>query len=614
MNGTLIDNFLYKISHRLLKTSAGIILSRISDHLPYFVSLDYVNIKLKNVTKFIQVKQQNASNLNNFKAELSRTNLLTNFDLSIDADPNRNYDILEHTITSAINKHLPTKTIKFNKHKHKKSNWITQGITKSIKYRDMLYRKLKETNPYCQQHETMVINLHTYNNILKRSIRKAKADYYYSRFEKYKNDMRNTWVTIKEINSRESKTNFPESFLINNVLTKDKTIIANGFNTYFANANIGYNLASKMKKNSNTTYDDFLSNPSLSSFTFQPITEETIINIIDKLKSENSQSHDGLSSKHLKVIKHETSKAITLIVNQSLNTGIFLDKLKCAKVIPIYKKGDNTNLDNYRPISILPTVSIFLERVIFDQLYAHFHQNNLLYSSQYGFKKKHSTELAVLELVDRITQELDKGHTPINIFLDLSKAFDTLDHNILPHKLSYYGIKNSALDLFKSYLSNRKQHVDFLNNGSTYARLNVGVPQGSILGPLLFIIYVNDITASSNIFKFIMYADDTTLLTTINSFENNEHPNQYINNELSKISELLIVNKLSLNASQKKFMVFNMPQKKVVIPRLKLADTEIESVDQFNFLGITLDKHLNWNAHTNTLFGKISRNTGILRG
>ena len=131
-----------------------------------------------------------------------------------------------------------------------------------------------------------------------------------------------------------------------------------------------------------------------------------------------------------------------------------------------------------------------------------------------------------------------------------------------------------------------------------------------MLGPLLFIIYVN-ITASSNIFKFIMYADDTTLFTTINCFENNEHPNQYINNELSKISEWLIVNKLSLDASKTKFMVFNMPQKKVVIPRLNLADTEIESVDQFNFLRITLDNHLNWNAHTDKLFGKISRNTGL---
>ena len=138
MNCTLIDNFLYKISHRLLKTSAGIILSTISDHLPYFVSLDYVNMKLKNITKFCQVKQQNVSNLNNFKEEISCTDLLTNFDLSIDTDPNRNYGILEHTIMSAINKHLPTKTITFNKHKHKHSNWITKGIIKSIKYRDTL--------------------------------------------------------------------------------------------------------------------------------------------------------------------------------------------------------------------------------------------------------------------------------------------------------------------------------------------------------------------------------------------------------------------------------------------------------------------------------------------
>ena len=202
-----------------------------------------------------------------------------------------------------------------------------------------------------------------------------------------------------------------------------------------------------MKNKSTTTYHDFLINPCLHNFTFQPIRDETILNIIDKLKPKKSLSHDGLSTKLLKFIKHATSNVITLIVNQSLNTGIFPDKLKCAKVIPIYKKGDDTKLDNYRPISILPAISKIFERVIFDQLYDHFHQNNLFFSSQYGFKKKHSTELAVLELVDRITQELDKGHTPINIYLDLSNAFDTLDHNILQHKLSHHGVKNIAFDI-----------------------------------------------------------------------------------------------------------------------------------------------------------------------
>ena len=169
--------------------------------------------------------------------------------------------------------------------------------------------------------------------------------------------MRKTWVTITEIIS---KTNFPQSFQINNLLTKDKTLIANELNTYFAN--VGSNLARKMKTKHTTAYHDFLSNPSLNSFTFQPISDETIINIIDKLKSKNSQSHDDITSKLLKLIKHETSKAISLIVNQSFNTGIFPDKLKCSKDLPIFKKGYNTKLDSYRPISNMPTISIFFRK------------------------------------------------------------------------------------------------------------------------------------------------------------------------------------------------------------------------------------------------------------
>ena len=201
------------------------------------------------------------------------------------------------------------------------------------------------------------------------------------------------------------------------------------------------------------------------------------------------------------------------------------------------------------------------ERVIFDQLYAYFVSNELFCNSQYGFKKKHSTGLAALELIDKIIFDLDKGTVPINIYLDLSKVFDTLDHSILLHKLNHYGINGVAFKLLKCFLSNRKQYVHIGSNRSKYTPIELGVPQGSILGPLLFIMYINDITSSSDLFKFTMYADDTTLFTTLKSTRNDDY-NLLINDELSKISKWLLVNKLSLNVKKTKLIVFRMPKKK----------------------------------------------------
>ena len=158
---------------------------------------------------------------------------------------------------------------------------------------------------------------------------------------------------------------------------------------------------------------------------------------------------------------------MALVINQSLCTGIFPTKLKIAKVIPLFKnKGDCHLFDNYRPISLLPTISKIFERVVHKQLYEYFVDNNLFYTSQYGYRKGHSTELAALELADRLSQHLDKGEIPIAIFLDLSKAFDTLDHKILLSKLNYYGIKGTALKWFESYLSNRYQYFIYENTKS----------------------------------------------------------------------------------------------------------------------------------------------------
>ena len=192
-----------------------------------------------------------------------------------------------------------------------------------------------------------------------------------------------------------------------------------------------------------------------------------------------------------------------------LSTGIFPDRLKIAKIIPLLKKEDPHKFDNYRPISLLPAFSKIFEKAVFIQLYEYFNKNNLLYKSQYGFRTLHSTKLASLEIIDIIGKDLDNGKLPIGVFLDLSKAFDTLDHTILLDKLLYYGIKGTELAWFKSYLTNRTQFVSYNGTNSRTLTITTGVPQGSILGPLLFIIYMNDIHNASSKFHAILFADDT---------------------------------------------------------------------------------------------------------
>ena len=271
------------------------------------------------------------------------------------------------------------------------------------------------------------------------------------------------------------------------------------------------------------------------------------------------------------------STPLSIIINQFLCNGIFPSKLKIAKVIPLFKKGDIQLFGNYRPISLLSSVSKVFEKAAYGHLYEYFSSHALFYDSQYGFRKYHSTELAALELVDRIHKEIDENKTPFSVFIDLSKAFDTLDHDILLHKLQYYGITGTALDWFRSYLTERYQYVDYNGASSSMKLLTTGAPQGSILGPLLFIIYMNDIHTVSNNF-FILYADDTTLTSPLCSFtyggyHDINRVSTLINSEITKISEWLSVNKLSLNANKTKSMIFHNYQKVMTdsdIPQLEI--------------------------------------------
>ena len=612
-HGTLIDNLFCKLTKTILESRAGILIKQFSDHQPYFIFMDTTQNKQLN-PKTTKIHMETNEALLKVKHDIHAADIYSKMDKSPNADTNSNYNLIDQIIETTKNKHIQTKVVKFHKYRHKKSNWITKGILRSIKYRDKLYKQLKMLDPDCAQYTTSCTNLKTYNVILKKNIREAKRLHYVQLFDKYKFNAANTWKAINEIISRhKSSTQFPTYFKQNNKTYTNKIDIANEFNHIFTET--GPNLAENIQCTTVNNITKFLKNKNTNGFRFTEIQEESVSQIINNLPNKNSYGCDGISSKLLKLIEPDIVKPLTLLINQVLNTGQFPDKLKVAKVIPIFKKNDPTLFTNYRPISLLPVISKVLERIMNNQLLMYFTNTKLLSDSQYGFRPHHSTEYAALEIVDRITTHLDNNQLPISIFLDLSKAFDTLDHTILLKKLEHYGLEPSALQLLKSYLTNREQFVKIDDIKSNVLPINTGVPQGSILGPLLFIIYINDFSQASNVFKFITYADDTSLVSTLGSFTNgtnNPNTEHMINTELHNIAEWLKLNKLTLNINKTKYMIFQMPNKKVTVPTLTIDGVNIERVQHFNFLGLILDTHLNWNKHIEKIANKCSRTIGII--
>ena len=412
-----------------------------------------------------------------------------------------------------------------------------------------------------------------YRNKLNHLLKLSKTNYYKEYFTNNKGRTKEIWKGIKQLICLKSKgSNSPNKLIIDGHEIKNDKAIADELNKFFSN--IGKNLASTIPK-PNLPYNYYLDKPQASSFFLSPVSLTEIENIIMSLKLTKTCGPFSIPTSILKILKSVLAIPLQLLFNYSFYSGTVPDQFKVARVVPIHKKGSTRLVSNYRPISLLSIFNKLIEKLMYNRIISFLEKFSILYNNQFGFRSKHSTTQALLLLTDKIQRSIDRGMFCSGIFLDLCKAFDTVNHRILLTKLEYYGIRGVSNDWFASYLSNRRQFVSLNGINSDYQTITCGVPQGSVLGPLLFLLYINDMPKCSNILEFHLFADDTNLFLNNPNIINLETD---LNTELEKVSQWLYANKLSLNIDKTSFVVFHSPQRRILHNmNLRISNTSIKS-------------------------------------
>ena len=455
-----------------------------------------------------------------------------------------------------------------------------------------------------------------YRNCLTKLKHDAKVSYYVKKCYSLKSNVKKLWQLINSIIKKTNdKTTLIDYITVNGIEYYEPNEISNHFGKFYSK--LGENIVKTIPK-SKLTPNHYLNKIQMNPKTLylHQITSSEIKKYINKLPAKNSSGYDNISNKLLKQIKYTILKPLAHIFNLSIVSGVFPANMKLSEVIPLYKKGSKDQMNNYRPISLLITISKLLEKCMYTRLYKFIAKNNIFYNKQYGFRNKHSCEQAIQNLYGHILQNKEDGIQTTAVFLDLSKAFDTISHDLLLKKLEKYGIRGLSNDWVNSYISNRCLQVKCCTLScnkpelSNKYNINHGTAQGSCLGPLLFNLFCNDLYLNLEYCNIIMFADDITLYA---SHRNTHYLNYILQTDLKIIEDWLLSNKLSLNALKTYAMTFSAGKgENIKKLSLQLNDTIIPLVTHTKFLGVTIDEDLNWSKHINNIISKISVNKNLI--
>lgn len=597
-SGSCLDHIMLKTNFPALTLVTN---STITDHSATLLILN---------CKFPKVAPRTVSKLKIHKLEEDLGNI--DFDpVYNSADPQFCMLYLIKKVQHAIQKN--TVISRLNNKNYNIKPWITTGLIRCMKNRDKLHTKAKG-NP---NNLILQVSYKRYRNFCNDLLKKVKRNYDNTALKEAGGDNKKIWKIVKNV-TYNTKQNQSSSGLLN--AHSSQLTAANIANNFFVN--VGKRLAEKNRGQSQClTSSLHAPNTTLSSFVLLDTDEAEIERIIMGLKVDSAVGWDNISNKILKQFKDLLVPPLTVIFNKCLNTGVFPKCLKKAVVVPVYKSGSKDQVTNYRPISLLPSMSKILEKIINNRLYKYLEDKSILSTQQFGFRPKMSTDDAVHHLTAYLAQELDKGNHTVGIFLDLAKAFDTVSIPILLRKLEAIGIRDIQLKLFKSYLEERTQCVKIGNVVSDDEKsTDFGIPQGSILGPSLFLIYINDLcNLNLDHGHIVCYADDTALLFSADSVEN---VYKYAQNGFNVINKWLQNNSLTLNADKTNYVKFSMRKQKLIGTNTTLyahyhncttctnnqcACPSIKMSRTVKYLGIIIDDTLSFKDHIETVNNRIRK-------